>query len=165
MQRFAGHPSSASKGVRSDFRDARIPLQGWRRKSGSRRRPRIGPDVTVKVVSQQDVTDKHQSWCRKNVVSRSLLRNHSGHGQVATICAVSSAVAFQHPNCGAFPAIRSGSGGAVNDKWLYCSGLQLLAEGARLLLSWADTPWSPASHHSGKCAWRIEKRLPPRLSS
>jgi hypothetical protein len=34
-----------------------------------------------------------------------LLRNHSGHGWIATICTVSSGVASQHPNCGAAPPI------------------------------------------------------------
>jgi len=34
-----------------------------------------------------------------------LLEDHSYHGSIATICTVSTAVARQHPKCGAAPAV------------------------------------------------------------
>ncbi len=52
-----------------------------------------------------------QLWSEE--LLRALLENHTGHGWIATICTVSSAVASRHPNCGAVPPI-SGCRGADN---------------------------------------------------
>ena len=139
---------------------SRIAPQFW-----PPRRATIGPDLTGKVVAEQAVTENTRVGARRTAspgrccgtTATTAGLPQSARCQVAWHSSIQTVAPFQ----------RSGpeAGGAINDKWVYGSGLQLLAEGARLLLSGRHTHPIPCFSSFWQTRMANREKAPPRLSS
>jgi hypothetical protein len=139
-QWFARHPGIASaKKFGRGVQDQLSFLQGWSRDFRRKNQALFPPDPSIELHEIHEVREVAPAGRRVHPARTALLWHNTPHGQVATICTVSRAVASQHPNCCMISAISRDSPGVAEVKVVCYRLLSVSIDSARVLLPRAET--------------------------